>query len=313
VHRRFVDEIKISVAAGVGAKGLIVAHRLANGRFVNNGGDGGKGGDVYARVDRNLTDLAKLKSVRKVKAPAGVIGGRLNKKGADGKNIYIKVPCGTRIKENGVVIADLTQEGAEVLLCWGGDGGKGNFKKRVNDYILRRSQPKKGERKELTFEFLIPADIALVGFTNTGKSFFLEQVSSLSGISSQYPFHTSVPVWAKVNVEYSSFVLVEIPAVGDVRYKKEMPNFLKHLARAKIIVLFQDDSCSSPDYFLLLKKKIIDFNPDFAKKRFIFVVNNKYNKVKACEGTTILNFARKQEAFAFAKQLKAILDEETRN
>jgi len=275
VERTFVDEVELFLKAGRGGDGLLVSHRLPSGRFLNNGGSGGKGGDIYICVDKSLTDLSSLLHRRNLKAESGGSGRRSNKTGAGGKDLVIKVPLGTQIREKGgKLLADLLKEGQAFLAAKGGRGGLGNFRKRVNDYLRQRSRGEAGEEKCLILDYRIPAEIALVGFTNTGKSTFLSRLTSLKPKISPYPFTTKHPLWGVGKIGFSNFRVLELPAIGDNRFKNKIEReFLKHLERVKIIILFQDTSCGSLENFFLLNKLISSYNSRYLNKRIIKVVN----------------------------------------
>ena len=172
---KFIDEVAIDVSAGNGGNGCMSFRRLKNiPKGGPDGGDGGKGGSVYLKAVNNLNTLSKFRYQRSFEAENGKRGGSQNKTGADGKDLYIEVPCGTVIVDidSETQVADLTAEGEEQCICLGGEGGSGNlkFKSSTNRSPTKTTEGKVGLTKNLKLELRLLADIGLLGKPNAGKS-----------------------------------------------------------------------------------------------------------------------------------------------
>jgi GTP-binding protein len=250
---KFVDSATIAVQAGDGGKGCVSFRRE---KFVPkggpDGGDGGRGGHVWLRTNRQLTTLLDFKYKNKYIAVRGVHGQGARKTGRDGADIVIDVPCGTIVRdaETHEIIADLTGDEQELLIAKGGKGGRGNqhFATPVRQAPRYAEPGQKGEGLTLDMELKLMADVGLVGFPNAGKSTLISVISAAKPKIADYPFTTLVPNLGIVRYEeYKSFVMADIPGIieGAADGKGLGLQFLRHIERTKILAILI--AADSPD------------------------------------------------------------------
>lgn len=240
----FIDRVKIVVRAGKGGNGMASFRRE---KYVPlggpYGGDGGNGGSVIFEVDTNKSTLLDLRFNRLIEAQSGENG--MNKKfhGAAGKDIIVKVPVGTIIKDikNDVILADLIEVGQRAVIAAGGRGGRGNYRFKTSrnpapDYAEKGEM---GEEREIQVELKLLADVGLVGFPSVGKSTFLSVVSKAEPEIAAYPFTTLIPQLGVVQVpDGRSFVLADLPGLieGASQGKGLGTQFLKHIERCRVLI-----------------------------------------------------------------------------
>lgn len=245
---KFVDEAIIKVAAGDGGNGCLSFRRE---KYIPkggpDGGDGGRGGDVYLVGTTGLNTLADFRYTRSFQARNGAGGAGANCTGRSGENLMIRVPLGTVVTdtETEEVIGDITREGEPVLVARGGGGGLGNtrFKSSVNRAPRRTTPGKPGERRELKLELKVLADVGLLGLPNAGKSTFLRAVSQARPKVADYPFTTLYPELGVVAIEPGrSFVVADIPGLieGAAEGAGLGIRFLRHLARTRLLLHLVD-------------------------------------------------------------------------
>ena len=250
---KFVDSASIFVQAGDGGNGCVSFRRE---KFVPkggpDGGDGGSGGHVWLRTNRQLTTLLDFKYKKKYIAVRGVHGQGARKTGRDGADIVIDVPCGTIVRnaETHEIIADLTGEEQELLIARGGKGGRGNqhFATPTRQAPRYAEPGQKGEGLTLDMELKLMADVGLVGFPNAGKSTLISVISAAKPKIADYPFTTLIPNLGIVRYEeYKSFVMADIPGIieGAAEGKGLGLQFLRHIERTKILAILI--SADSPD------------------------------------------------------------------
>ncbi len=278
----FVDYAEIDVAAGNGGNGSISFHRE---KYVPkggpDGGDGGRGGDVFFRASANLSTLLDFRYKRKYKAQHGQNGMKNNRFGSDGESIHIEVPIGTVITdlESGRKIADLAADGQEVLVARGGKGGRGNthFKSSTNQTPRKAEPGQPGEQLRISLELRSIADVGLVGLPNVGKSTVLSRVSAAHPKIADYPFTTKVPNLGIVHLPgYRSFVMADIPGlIEGAHLGKGMGiQFLRHIQRTRILVYLLDITSTDPSGDLeTLRKEMKSFDPMLVEKPSIVVFN----------------------------------------
>ena len=244
---KFIDEAKIQVHAGKGGDGSAAFRRE---KFVPrggpSGGDGGRGGSVWAIADRNINTLIDYRFARIHRAEDGDIGRGADKYGRGGADVELRMPVGTLVRdEDGVLLADLAQDGQRALLAKGGQGGLGNlhFKSSTNRAPRQFTKGTEGEEKELQLELRVLADVGLLGLPNAGKSTFIRAVSSARPKVADYPFTTLSPQLGVVRVGMaSSFVIADIPGLieGASEGAGLGHQFLRHLSRTRLLLHIVD-------------------------------------------------------------------------
>ncbi|QBC43072.1 GTPase ObgE [Iodobacter fluviatilis] len=245
---RFIDEAKIEAIAGKGGSGSASMRRE---KFIPrggpDGGDGGRGGSVWAVADEDINTLVDYRFVKKYKARDGEGGRGADCYGKGGDDVELRMPVGTTIvdAESGELIADLTESGQRVVIAKGGKGGLGNlhFKSSVNRAPRQTAPAEEGERRELRLELKVLADVGLLGMPNAGKSTFIRAVSAAKPKVADYPFTTLFPNLGVVRIDDNrSFVVADIPGLieGAAEGAGLGHRFLKHLQRTGILLHIVD-------------------------------------------------------------------------
>ncbi len=278
----FVDYIKIFAASGHGGKGSAHLHRekyVAKGG--PDGGDGGRGGHVILRADKNMWTLFHLKFKRHFKAEHGEAGGKNRSTGKDGQDIYVDVPLGTIVRdgETQEQLYELTHDGEEIILAHGGKGGKGNwhFKSPTNQ-TPRYAQPGlEGVEGWYQLELKILADVGLVGFPNAGKSTLLSVLTSAKPKIADYPFTTLKPNLGIVEYrDFKSFVVADIPGIieGASEGKGLGHRFLRHIERnSTLLFLIPADSDDIYKEYQILLKELELHNPELLDKDRLLAIS----------------------------------------
>lgn len=241
---KFIDEARIEVIAGKGGNGAVSFRRE---KYVPrggpDGGDGGRGGSIWAEADRNLNTLVEFRYTRLFRAKNGENGRGADCYGKGGEDLVLRVPVGTVIQDedSGVLIADLTRHGQRALLARGGKGGLGNlhFKSSTNRAPRQSTPGEPGEARRLHLELKVLADVGLLGMPNAGKSTFIRAVSAARPMVADYPFTTLHPNLGVVRVDTDrSFVLADIPGLieGAAEGAGLGHQFLRHLARTRLLL-----------------------------------------------------------------------------
>ena len=219
-----------------------------------NGGDGGRGGSVWARADRNVNTLIDYRFARIHRAENGVRGMGSDCDGRAGRDVELRVPVGTVIRDedDGALVADLARDGERALLARGGQGGLGNvhFKSSVNRAPRQFTRGEPGERRNLALELRVLADVGLLGLPNAGKSTFIRAVSSARPRVADYPFTTLDPSLGVVRIAHdASFVVADIPGLieGAAEGAGLGHQFLRHLARTRLLLHLVDIAPLDPD------------------------------------------------------------------
>ncbi len=259
---RFVDEAVIAVTAGNGGDGVVSFHRE---KFVPkggpDGGDGGHGGNVVLKAARQLTTLLDFRYKRKYAAERGMPGEGSNRTGRSGKDLIIRVPCGTvvRNRETGMILGDLAEDGASLIVAHGGRGGYGNarFATPTNQAPRKATKGIPGEEFELELELKLLADIGIVGFPNVGKSTLISVISAARPKIADYPFTTLQPNLGIVRYDVGrSLVVADIPGLIEGAHlgKGLGIQFLRHIERTRALVILIDVLSETPkeDYTTLL-------------------------------------------------------------
>jgi GTPase len=282
---KFIDEVKIRVIAGDGGRGCISFRRE---KFIPrggpNGGNGGKGGDVIALADPQLTTLLDLRYQKQYKAGRGEHGLGKDQHGKTGDDRIIKVPVGTLIRDAGTgeLIGDLKEAGQQVIVAAGGRGGKGNahFVSSTNR-SPRFAQPgEPGGDKELEIELRLLADVGIIGLPNAGKSTLIAAISAVRPKIADYPFTTLVPNLGVVGYgEGKSFVVADIPGLIEGAHEGHGlgDKFLRHVTRTSVLIHLLDasniDEKDPLAEWKTVNRELELFDPELGKKSQIVVAN----------------------------------------
>ena len=280
----FVDEVIVELTAGRGGDGCMAFRRekyvAMGGPF---GGNGGKGGDIIFKVDEGLRTLIDLRYQKHIKASSGENGQGKNKNGKNALDMIVKVPLGTTIKDNetGAIIGDLTKNGEEVIVAYGGRGGRGNVT------LATRSNPcpsyceygEPGENRKVKVELRMLADVGLVGLPSVGKSTILSMVTNANPKIASYHFTTLSPNLGVVTSEDYSYTIADLPGLieGASNGLGLGHKFLKHIERTKIIAHIIDmsgiEGRNPYEDYLTIRKELENFSPKLIQKPEIIIAN----------------------------------------
>jgi GTP-binding protein len=277
----FVDYVKVHLASGNGGKGSMHFHRE---KYITkggpDGGDGGRGGHVIVKGNKNLWTLVHYKFKKHFKADHGEHGSKSRSFGADGKDVILEVPLGTVVKDSETmeVLFEITEHDQEVIALEGGMGGLGNwhFKSSTNQ-TPRYAQPGiPGQERTVTLELKVLADVGLVGFPNAGKSTLLSVITSAKPKIADYEFTTLKPNLGIVkHRDYQSFVMADIPGIieGAAEGKGLGHYFLRHIERnATLLFLVPADSEDIVKEYHILLDELKRYNPELLdKERFLVI------------------------------------------
>ena len=337
----FVDTAKVFVQAGRGGDGAVsFRHEIYVDKGGPDGGDGGKGGDVIFVATEGLNTLIDFRYKPELKAKPGEPGAKRDRHGKSGEALYVKVPVGTMIRRDGQVIADLTEDGQQVVVAKGGDGGFGNahFKSstRQTPRVAEKGEP--GDSFEGELELKLLADVGLVGFPNAGKSTFLSVVSNARPEIADYAFTTLTPNLGVADIDDGSLLIADIPGLieGASEGKGLGDAFLRHVERTAVILhlidayaddvaqayktirnelgTYSEDLLNRPEVIALTKiegldEEIIQMQIDALKKvakdRAIFAVSSA-----AHQGLTELLRELRREVEAEREARSEVVDED---
>lgn len=278
---KFVDEVKIHVAAGAGGNGAVAWHRepyKPQGGPI--GGDGGNGGSVILRADTSVGTLLELRDHPHIKADRGGHGEGKRRHGSNGGDRVVLVPPGTVVFEEDVLIADLANPGDALVAAGGGRGGRGNASfatsTRRAPTLAEKGEP--GEERWLRLELRLLADVALVGFPNAGKSTLISRISAAKPKIADYPFTTLVPNLGVVGSGDSSFVVADIPGLvpGASEGKGLGHRFLRHIRRAAVLLYLIDLAAMERDPvgdFDALNAELELFDEELVRRPFVVVAS----------------------------------------
>ncbi|HET8837848.1 MAG TPA: GTPase ObgE [Flavobacteriaceae bacterium] len=278
----FVDYVKIHTTSGKGGAG---SRHLRREKYIAkggpDGGDGGRGGHVILRGDKNLWTLFHLKFKRHVRATHGEHGGKQTSTGANGDDVYVDVPLGTVVRdtETNEILLEITENGQEHIIARGGMGGLGNnhFKSATNQ-TPRYAQPgMEGEERNITLELKILADVGLVGFPNAGKSTLLSVVTAAKPKIANYEFTTLKPNLGIVQYRnYQTFVMADIPGIieGAAEGKGLGHRFLRHIERNSILLfLIPADAPNVKEQYEILLDELRRYNPELLHKDRLMAIS----------------------------------------
>ena len=278
----FVDYVKVHISSGNGGKGS--AH-LRREKYVAkggpDGGDGGRGGHVIVKGNKNLWTLVHFKFKKHFKAGHGEHGSKSRSTGADGEDVYMEVPLGTVIRdtETNEILFEITEDGEEKIVLEGGMGGLGNWHfKSATNQTPRYAQPGiKGQEGHLTLELKVLADVGLVGFPNAGKSTLLSVMTSAKPKIANYEFTTLKPnLGIGEYRDFQSFVMADIPGIieGAAEGKGLGHYFLRHIERnATLLFLIPADSKDVSKEYDILLDELRRYNPELLDKGRLVVIS----------------------------------------
>lgn len=282
MDNNFVDYVKICCRSGKGGAGSVHFHRDKLTAFGGpDGGNGGRGGHVILRGNKQLWTLIHLKYRKHIVSEAGANGSSSNKSGKEGEDEYLEVPLGTiaRDEETGEIECEITEDGQEVILVRGGRGGLGNanFKNSVQQNPRFAQPGEEGKSEWKILELKVLADVGLVGFPNAGKSTLLSVVSAAKPEIANYPFTTLVPNLGIVSYrDDKSFVMADIPGIieGAHEGKGLGLRFLRHIERnSSLLFLVSCDSKDVVDEYKILLNELKKYNPELLDKKRILAIS----------------------------------------
>ena len=278
----FVDYVKLNLKSGKGGKGSIHLHRE---KFITkggpDGGDGGRGGHVIFRANKNLWTLYHFKFKQHFSAGHGGDGSKNRSSGADGEDVYVEVPLGTVVKnaENQEVLIEFTADGQEHILLEGGLGGRGNWHfKSPTRQTPRYAQPGiPGSELQVIIELKVLADVGLVGFPNAGKSTLLAALTAAKPKIADYEFTTLKPNLGIVPYrDFRSFVMADIPGIieGAAEGKGLGHYFLRHIERNSVLLfVIPADVDDVKQTFQILFQELKKYNPELLDKKFAIALS----------------------------------------
>ncbi|MBQ2660379.1 GTPase ObgE [Candidatus Saccharibacteria bacterium] len=238
---QFIDKVKVSLKAGKGGDGAVsFRHEIYIPKGGPDGGDGGRGGSIIFRADKDTGSLLDLRFTPELRAEDGKNGSGTRSAGRSGKNLVIEVPIGTIVKKGEEIVADLTHDGEEAIVAKGGEGGFGNahFKSSVRQAPIIAEVGEPGEEYEADVELKLLADVGLVGLPNAGKSTFLSVVSNAKPEIADYPFTTIVPNLGVATIDKKDILIADIPGLieGAAEGKGLGHDFLRHVDRTSVLL-----------------------------------------------------------------------------
>ncbi len=278
----FVDYVKIFFRSGNGGPGSAHFRRdRLTAKGGPDGGDGGRGGNIILRGNKQLWTLIHLKYRKHILAGHGANGEGAGRTGADGKDVYIDVPVGTVGKdaETGEVLFEITEDGQQKILIKGGRGGLGNtnFKTATNQTPRYAQEGEEGSEGWKILELKILADVGLVGFPNAGKSTLLSSISAAKPKIADYPFTTLVPNLGIVAYrDDKSFVMADIPGIieGASQGKGLGLRFLRHIERNSVLLfMVPSETIEVHKEYKILLKELEEYNPELLDKKRILAIS----------------------------------------
>ena len=272
-----IDIAKIEIQAGKGGDGSASLRRE---KYIPKGGpDGGDGGDIVCLATREINTLTDFHRLTKYKAPGGEAGQKKKMHGAGGKDLIIRVPVGTIIKDTeGHTIADLTRDGERVILARGGRGGKGNVHfATATHQTPREFEPgKPGGKALLDLELKLLADVGLIGLPNAGKSTLLATLTSAKPKIAAYPFTTLEPILGVARYKKVIYVVADIPGLieGAAGGKGLGDQFLRHVERTKVLVhLVRADAVEPAQDYRIIRQELEMFKSTLTRKKELLIVS----------------------------------------
>ena len=299
----FVDTAKVFIQAGKGGDGAVSFRReIYVDKGGPDGGDGGKGGDVIFVATENLNTLIDFRYKPELKATPGQNGAKRDRHGRSGDPLLVKVPMGTVVRRDGKIIADLTDDGQEIIITKGGDGGFGNahFKSSVRQTPRIAEKGEMGDTFEAELELKLLADVGLVGFPNAGKSTFLSVVSNARPEIADYAFTTLTPNLGVADIDDGSLLIADIPGLieGASEGKGLGDAFLRHIERTAVLLhmidAYTDDIAGA---YKTIRTELASYSSELADRPEIIaltktdgldeeLINMQIDAIKAVTGDT---------------------------
>lgn len=281
----FTDRVALELHAGKGGNGVVAwRHEKFIPKGGPFGGDGGNGGSIILEADDQIYSLEAYRNRRILKAANGGQGGSSNRKGKNGPNLVLKVPCGTLVREieSGEILYDITDPKTRFEICYGGKGGKGNtrFKSPTNRAPNQCTPGRPGQMVEVELELKLIADVGLVGFPNAGKSTFISQTTNVDVKIAPYPFTTLRPnLGYLMDKEGTRILIADIPGIipGAHKNKGLGLEFLRHIERTSLLLFLLDASDfegrDPVEDFSVLRREIALYNPELLEKPYAVLLN----------------------------------------
>ncbi|MBU4149757.1 MAG: GTPase ObgE [Candidatus Omnitrophica bacterium] len=273
----FIDHVEINIKAGDGGDGCHSFSKARSQRFKRpDGGDGGKGGDIRIVSDHNVQTLIEFYYRKHFKADSGTNGGSNHKNGADGKICEVRVPVGTVVRDSSedIMYCDMSYAGRSVVIAKGGEGGKGNSRRRVG------TPGKDGEEKDIILELKLVADVGIIGYPSVGKSSLISRASNAKPKIAAYPFTTKTPMLGLVRLDPErSFVICDIPGLieGAHAGRGLGDAFLRHVERTRALVHMIDmaavEGRDPVEDLASINKELKLYNAALLKRPQIIAVN----------------------------------------
>jgi GTP-binding protein len=268
----FVDTAKVFIQAGNGGNGNVsFRHEIYVDKGGPDGGNGGKGGDIIFEASENVNTLVDFRFKPELKAAHGQNGSKQNKQGRSGEDKIVKVPVGTIVRKAGEIIADLTENGQQVVIAKGGSGGFGNahFKSSVRQTPRIAELGERGDTFEANLELKLLADVGLVGFPNAGKSTFLSVVSNARPEIADYAFTTLTPNLGVADIDGTSLLIADIPGLieGASEGKGLGDAFLRHVERTAVLLhLIDAYSDDVADSYRIIRSELANYSEELATR-----------------------------------------------
>lgn len=281
----FTDRVVLDLHAGKGGNGVIAWTRA---KYIPKGGpcggNGGKGGSIILVADAQVYSLEWYRNRRILKAENGMPGASASRQGRKGKNLVLKVPCGTLVKHpvTGEILHDFTEDKEEWIICNGGKGGRGNetFKTPTHQAPNICTEGTPGENMQVELELKLIADVGLVGFPNAGKSTLLTTLARVKVKTAPYPFTTLQPNLGFIKKEdFSRIYIADIPGIieGAHRNRGLGFEFLRHIERTKLLLFILDasgiDGRNPTEDFRVLRNELSTYNPELVERPYFVVLN----------------------------------------
>ncbi|QHU91481.1 GTPase ObgE [Candidatus Saccharibacteria bacterium oral taxon 955] len=307
----FIDIAKVTVQAGKGGDGAVsFRHEIYVDKGGPDGGDGGRGGDVIFLASEQLNTLLKFRYQPRLIASDGVNGSKRKMAGRSGEDLVVKVPVGTVVKRDGVVIADLVSPEQKVVVAKGGDGGFGNahFKSSTRQTPRMAELGEPGESFEAELELKLLADVGLIGFPNAGKSTFLSVVSNARPEIANYEFTTLTPNLGVADVDDGSILIADIPGLieGASEGRGLGDQFLRHVERTAVLLHMIDAYSDDPaEKYLAIRRELEKYSKDLTKRPEIVALTKCEgldDEIIAMQATALQNVTGGAQVVAISSQ-----------